>query len=103
MEVRIMIAVRAFCRKVRFLGQNLKLGSQKHNDLQTPTLSKKPLCDRALFYAVGSSLLVAVLLTDGRFALRQIPTYLPIAEAEAAVVDEEFVGPFPSWMNVKTM
>src|SRR5262249_52101733 len=35
-----------FCRKVRFLGQNPKIGYQKFNDLQTPELSKKQLCDR---------------------------------------------------------
>jgi hypothetical protein len=51
---------------------------------------------------VGSGLLVAVLITDGHFVLRQIHTYLSIAKAEAAVADEEFVGPFPSWTNVKT-
>src|SRR5882672_6032522 len=32
-------AVRRFCRKVRFL-------SHEFNDIQTPKLSKKPLCDR---------------------------------------------------------
>jgi hypothetical protein len=37
-----------FCRKVRFLGQNAKIGSQKFNDLQTAKLSKKQLCDRTL-------------------------------------------------------
>jgi hypothetical protein len=52
---------------------------------------------------VGSSLLVAVLITDGCFPLGQIRTYLSIAKAEAAVADEEFVGPFPSWANVKVM
>ena len=36
-----------FCRKVRFLGQNLKIGYQKFNDLQTAKISKKQLCDRA--------------------------------------------------------
>ena len=35
-----------FCRKVRFLGQNPKIGYQEFNDLQTPKLSKKQLCDR---------------------------------------------------------
>src|SRR5262245_957696 len=35
-----------FCRKVRFLGQNPKIGYQKFNDLQTAKLSKKQLCDR---------------------------------------------------------
>ena len=35
-----------FCRKVRFLGQNPKIGCQEFNDLQTPKLSKKQLCDR---------------------------------------------------------
>jgi hypothetical protein len=34
-----------FCRKVRFLGQNPKIGYQKFNDLQTAKLSKKQLCD----------------------------------------------------------
>ena len=37
-----------FCRKVRFLGQNPKIGYQKFNDLQTAKLSKKQLCDRTL-------------------------------------------------------
>ena len=35
-----------FCRKVRFLGQNPKIGYQKFNDLQTAKTSKKQLCDR---------------------------------------------------------
>gem|GEM_PF-6060432 len=35
-----------FCRKVRFLGQNPKIGYQKFNDLQTAKISKKQLCDR---------------------------------------------------------
>jgi len=35
-----------FCRKVRFLGQNPKIGCQEFNDLETPKLSKKQLCDR---------------------------------------------------------
>ena len=35
-----------FCRKVRFLGQNRKIGYQKFNDLQTAKISKKQLCDR---------------------------------------------------------
>ena len=35
-----------FCRKVRFLGQNPKIGYQKFNNLQTAKLSKKQLCDR---------------------------------------------------------
>ena len=39
-------AARRFCRKVRFLGQNPKIGYQKFNDLQTAKLSKKQLCDR---------------------------------------------------------
>jgi hypothetical protein len=30
-----------FCRKVRFLGQNPKIGCQKFNGLETPKLSKK--------------------------------------------------------------
>ena len=37
-----------FCRKVRFLGQNPKIGCQKFNDLQTHKLSKKQLCDRTV-------------------------------------------------------
>ena len=37
-----------FCRKVRFLGQNRKIGYQKFNDLQTAKISKKQLCDRTL-------------------------------------------------------
>src|SRR5262245_22148235 len=35
-----------FCRKVRFLGQNAKIGYQKFTDVQTAKLSKKQLCDR---------------------------------------------------------
>ena len=35
-----------FYRKVRFLGQNPKMGRQKFNGLETPKLSKKQLCDR---------------------------------------------------------
>src|SRR5262245_235049 len=38
--------MRRFCRKVRFLGQNPKIGYQKFNDFQTAKLSKKQLCDR---------------------------------------------------------
>jgi hypothetical protein len=30
-----------FCRKVRFLGLNPKIGCQKFNGLETPKLSKK--------------------------------------------------------------
>ena len=37
-----------FCRKVRFLGQNPKIGYQKFNDIQTAKTSKKQLCDRTL-------------------------------------------------------
>ena len=37
---------KGFCRKVRFLGQNPKIGYQEFNDLQTHKLSKKQLCDR---------------------------------------------------------
>ncbi len=37
---------RRFCRKVRFLGQNPKIWYQEFNELQTPKLSKKQLCDR---------------------------------------------------------
>src|SRR5712691_1560163 len=37
-----------FCRKVRFLGQNPKIGSQEFKDLQTPRFSKKQLCDRTI-------------------------------------------------------
>src|SRR6266849_217769 len=37
-----------FCRKARFLGQNPKIWCQEFNDLQTPNLSKKQLCDRTL-------------------------------------------------------
>jgi len=40
--------VYGFCRKVRFLGQNPKIGYQKFNDLQTAKISKKQLCDRTL-------------------------------------------------------
>src|SRR5262245_33389704 len=42
-----------FCRKVRFLGQNPKIGCQKFNDLQTAKLSKKQLCDRTLLAPFG--------------------------------------------------
>jgi hypothetical protein len=35
-----------FCRKVRFLGQNPKIGYQEFNELQTLKCSKKQLCDR---------------------------------------------------------
>jgi len=41
-----LAAFRGFCRKVRFLGQNPKIGYQKFNDLQIAKLSKKQLCDR---------------------------------------------------------
>src|SRR5215471_7623110 len=95
--------VSQLCHRIRFWRQNRKIGSQECNDIQTSTLPKKPLCDRAFLYTVGSSLLVAMLITDGRFPLGQIGTYWPRAKAEAAVADEEFVGPFPSWSNVKTM
>jgi hypothetical protein len=37
-----------FCRKVRFLGQNPKIGRQEFNGLQTHKLSKKQLCDRTI-------------------------------------------------------
>ena len=40
------LRLEGFCRKVRFLGQNPKIGYQKFNDLQTAKLSKKQLCDR---------------------------------------------------------
>jgi hypothetical protein len=42
-----------FCRKVRFLGQNPKIGYQEFNELQTPKLSKKQLCDRTASRAPG--------------------------------------------------
>src|SRR5215471_18098854 len=35
------------CRKVRFLGQNPKIGYRKFNVLQTAKIPKKQLCDRA--------------------------------------------------------
>src|SRR5215831_16585682 len=38
-----------FCRKVRSLGQNPKIGYQKFNDLQTAKISKKQLCDRTAY------------------------------------------------------
>ena len=47
----IWLAYIRFCRKVRFLGQNPKIGYQKFNDLQTAKLSKKQLCDRTQFLA----------------------------------------------------
>jgi uncharacterized membrane protein YeaQ/YmgE (transglycosylase-associated protein family) len=37
-----------FCRKFQFWGQNPKIGYQKFNDLQTPKLSKKQICDRTV-------------------------------------------------------
>ena len=37
-----------FCRKLRFQGQNLKIGYQHFNDLQTPKLAKKQICNRTL-------------------------------------------------------
>ncbi len=37
-----------FCRKVRSLGQNLKIVYQELNGLQTPKISKKQFCDRTL-------------------------------------------------------
>src|SRR5262245_47585060 len=40
-----------FCRKVRFLGQNPKIGYQQFNDLQTAKLSKKQLSDRTIWSA----------------------------------------------------
>jgi hypothetical protein len=43
-QVTVLFA--GFCRKVRFLGQNPKIGYQKFNDLQTAKISKKQLCDR---------------------------------------------------------
>src|SRR5438094_3798938 len=43
-----VLMVHGFCRKVRFLGQNPKIGYQEFNELQTPQLSKKQLCDRTL-------------------------------------------------------
>jgi hypothetical protein len=42
-----------FCRKVRFLGQNPKIGCQEFNNLQTHKLSKKQLCDRTEITAQG--------------------------------------------------
>jgi hypothetical protein len=42
-----------FCRKVRFLGQNPKIGYQKFNDLQTAKLLKKQLCDRTRSHGVS--------------------------------------------------
>jgi hypothetical protein len=35
-----------FCRKFRFLRQNLKTGCQKFNGLQTSKFPKKQICDR---------------------------------------------------------
>ncbi len=32
--------------QISILGQNPKIGYQKFNDLQTPKLSKKQICDR---------------------------------------------------------
>jgi hypothetical protein len=37
---------RWFCRKFRFLRQNLKTGCQKFNGLQTSKFPKKQICDR---------------------------------------------------------
>jgi hypothetical protein len=45
-----------FCRKVRFWGQNPKIGYQKFNDLlQTAKLSKKQLCDRTPWASCGGT------------------------------------------------
>src|SRR5205085_2151133 len=51
-----------FCRKVRFLGQNPKVGCQEFNELQTPKLSKKQLCDRTRRPSTGKpvSCIVAI-------------------------------------------
>jgi hypothetical protein len=48
----VIRALWGFCRKVRFLGQNPKIGYQKFNALQTAKLSQKQL---AQFRAVCSS------------------------------------------------
>ena len=42
-----------FWRKVRFLGQNPRIGYQKCNDLRTAKLSKKQLCDRIAVCALA--------------------------------------------------
>ena len=55
-----------FCRKVRFLGQNPKIGYQKFNDLQTAKISKKQLCDRTVFFTVCGDLVGAFSLRDAR-------------------------------------
>jgi hypothetical protein len=45
-EALIRLLNPGFCRKFQFSGQNPKIGYQKFNDLQTPKLSKKQICDR---------------------------------------------------------
>jgi RNA-directed DNA polymerase len=47
-EALIRLLNPGFCRKFQFSGQNPKIGYQKFNDLQTPKLSKKQICDRTL-------------------------------------------------------
>jgi hypothetical protein len=42
--------------QISILGQNPKIGYQKFNDLQTPKLSKKHICDRTL--SIGKNGLV---------------------------------------------
>jgi hypothetical protein len=43
---QVQMPPQRYCRKVRFLGQNPKIGYQKFNDLQNAKLSKKQRCDR---------------------------------------------------------
>jgi predicted nucleic acid-binding protein len=66
--------VDGFCRKVRFLGQNPKIGYQKFNDLQSAKISKKQLCDRTVLRA-SRVLLVADNVAIAREAARAQAAY----------------------------
>jgi hypothetical protein len=45
-QTGVEVGLDGFCRKFRFLRQNLKTGCQKFNDLQTSKFPKKQICDR---------------------------------------------------------
>src|SRR5216683_3858800 len=66
------------------------------------SFSKKLPSASTPFYIAVSLVFFAVLIVNGYGAIRQIVTYCSMAHAEAADADEEFVGPFSSWTNVKT-
>jgi hypothetical protein len=53
-SVMVSLGAWEFCHKVPIFGQYPKIGHQECNDLQTPKLSKKPLCYRT----VGNSAMV---------------------------------------------